>query len=921
MADNNLQIGATVDVGQLQSGMSTSVDAIKAATDNIGISFQECSTKSRAAMRGISDEVKANAESVGAASVQIAQATRQQVQAQLDVRRALVLVKDADIDTAASTAILAAAQERARAAAASLAEAQEGVARSSEHVVPEMAASSAAIRSLEGAVPIRAIERFVGTTLGLGPILTAAFPVIGAVDLGIAAIEAGEKVYSIGDKAMHAGQLAQEAFEGYNAKIQITNDDLAIQNDKLQDEIDKLSGHPNNGLVTALDEARKMADQLLDSLRDDRKELQALLKENDVSVFGSILTGIATLGQAQAAPTGKQDKEMLADQRALTSNVAKANEDFAAATENDRSPEAMKAAGDKRAAAIRSAFETQISAYTVEAARLKQEEASSKADAVAAASTRSFGGAGATSSTIDNSDRISNVEGRLQTLKERLQREITTESIATRTATVGVMKQAAAEGKEDSKAAQEAMRAAEEGFAERQHIRPLSAGEAASYWASFLDEFQRGSEQYKKVLEEVNRYTEENHRQMFSELMKTDPSAALRDASGPQERMQAQKAVAEQGAEAQKVLAEALKESSEMARKAGQDVTESGKGWEEYWKSVAKGGEISENIKIQLEEARVRAAAAAGALTPLAAAQENARIHAEQHAAALRILEAELARVNAEIAKSPGMGGVPTPQQATERQGIQNAISQQKGQAGVQGLTDQAAQAQAMATPYQKAFQTIGNDWNSTVEGIIRGQTTLGRGFEQMGGKLILSLVSNLDQMAVKWAQHEALTVAQHQVANTTKVASDTVAAAQSNTISATSTLQQGIHYAVLAAQKAFSAFADIPLVGPELGAVAAGATFTAVLALNTFAQGGVVSGQYGAPQVIQAHAGERVLSQTQTNMFHAMLDGGPRGNTNHYHLGGNSFSSADGDFQSQFSQHESHVITSIKGWQRDGKL
>ena len=141
----------------------------------------------------------------------------------------------------------------------------------------------------------------------------------------------------------------------------------------------------------------------------------------------------------------------------------------------------------------------------------------------------------------------------------------------------------------------------------------------------------------------------------------------------------------------------------------------------------------------------------------------------------------------------------------------------------------------------------------------------------------------------------------QHQVANTTKVASDTAAAAQSNTISATSTLQQGIHYAVLAAQKAFlGCLLASPIVGPELGAIAAGATFTAVLALNTFDKGGIVAWSvWGSNDHPSACGRTRSVADANQHVPRHAGWGDPEGNTNHFHLGGNSFSSADGDFRS----------------------
>ena len=52
-----------------------------------------------------------------------------------------------------------------------------------EGTVPEIAAASGAIRVFEGNMPIRAVERFATSILGLGPLLQAAFPLVGAIAL------------------------------------------------------------------------------------------------------------------------------------------------------------------------------------------------------------------------------------------------------------------------------------------------------------------------------------------------------------------------------------------------------------------------------------------------------------------------------------------------------------------------------------------------------------------------------------------------------------------------------------------------------------------------------------------------------------------------------------------------------------------
>ena len=85
---------------------------------------------------------------------------------------------------------LSAAQERYELARASV----ERLGQAHAHTVPQVAAASAVIREFEGNLPIRAVERFLTTTLGMGPVLQAAFPVVGAIAFTGVAIEMGERL-------------------------------------------------------------------------------------------------------------------------------------------------------------------------------------------------------------------------------------------------------------------------------------------------------------------------------------------------------------------------------------------------------------------------------------------------------------------------------------------------------------------------------------------------------------------------------------------------------------------------------------------------------------------------------------------------------------------------------------------------------
>jgi hypothetical protein len=82
-----------------------------------------------------------------------------------------------------------------------LAASGERVQRAFGDAVPQVAAASGAIRELEGNLPIRAVERFLTGTLGLGPALQAAFPVVGAIALAGVLARMGEELFKFGKDA------------------------------------------------------------------------------------------------------------------------------------------------------------------------------------------------------------------------------------------------------------------------------------------------------------------------------------------------------------------------------------------------------------------------------------------------------------------------------------------------------------------------------------------------------------------------------------------------------------------------------------------------------------------------------------------------------------------------------------------------
>jgi hypothetical protein len=140
----NLKIGATVDIASINDGMNQSVAAVQEAARRIPLAFEEVQGRTKAAFNQISADVKEAAESVSSSTLAIAESTKAYNAAVLDLRRAVTISRDAKVDDAASSAILAAAQTRvaetsAALAAAKQAEAKEVAGASEEEVLSQNA--------------------------------------------------------------------------------------------------------------------------------------------------------------------------------------------------------------------------------------------------------------------------------------------------------------------------------------------------------------------------------------------------------------------------------------------------------------------------------------------------------------------------------------------------------------------------------------------------------------------------------------------------------------------------------------------------------------------------------------------------------------------------------------------------------------
>jgi hypothetical protein len=147
----------------------------------------------------------------------------------------------AKLELKAASVSQIAVDEQAAASASAAAVATEAAGAAASHTVPQMGAASGALRELSGNFDhnIRAAERFLATTLGLGPILQAAFPVVGALAMAGVLFDLGEKVAKFSEEA---GALGRELGTGWldGAIAEVSGLGKAFK--QTDDELLKLAG-------------------------------------------------------------------------------------------------------------------------------------------------------------------------------------------------------------------------------------------------------------------------------------------------------------------------------------------------------------------------------------------------------------------------------------------------------------------------------------------------------------------------------------------------------------------------------------------------------------------------------------------------------------------------------------------------------
>jgi hypothetical protein len=234
------------------------------------------------------------------------------------------------------------------------------------------------------------------------------------------------------------------------------------------------------------------------------------------------------------------------------------------------------------------------------------------------------------------------------------------------------------------------------------------------------------------------------------------------------------------------------------------------------------------------------------------------------------------------------------------------------------------AVAREASQAHDQMFRHFDSAFRSALRGVMQGTHTVSQAFRRMGVELEVDFASSLEKMLTRFAAHQLRMLAIHQEAKQAEVTTHELAEAQKRGISLSSTLKDVTNSAVSAAGRAYSAMADIPVIGPALGAVAAAAAFAGVMALGALASaaGGMV-----VPQDMPAfvHKNEMVLPAYLSQPLQAALTGGGGGGGG---IGGHTFNyshttnvNGSGDPQRVAAMAASMAIGGMKRMLRDAGL
>jgi hypothetical protein len=474
----------TADTSQHDAAMKKSAEVVSATA-------RANSQAKKKEAEAIAFAAKFAGDAVSEQSLRIVGATKLQIQAEADYRKARQLSRLDYGGSAEAAKLEAAALQRLTRAKLESAAASEV-----QHRVSDRMAASSVVRGLEtGNVGIRSVENFLTTIPGASKVLQGLFSVIGPVAFAAAVVEGGMKIYELEQKGKHAGEELARAFGEMSSKQNLSNDELALTNSLLDDEYGKLTKHPTNGAETAILKGVVAAEKLQEALAGDLRALDALMKEHDVSELEGILSGVAsTTGKGGSSDEISKYNKTIEKQGHL---AQKAYADaLRAAGEDHAKQESATKAYYQRMDDIAAAGAIHLRARAKDIADRQKELDAEHATAMKFSTFSTTGTGGPATDLTPVRSSFEDAAEVMDTLQRRAQLS---------GANLGLNEKVeGAKGSNEAqsaaqKAAEKRLKAMEEELDETKMVQNLTLNQERDFWAQRIAAFQHFPEQYDQV--------------------------------------------------------------------------------------------------------------------------------------------------------------------------------------------------------------------------------------------------------------------------------------------------------------------------------------------------------------------------------------------------------------------------------------